>query len=224
MKIFVIHGDDSKSGYGRLKKYIDTAKKRSWEIAYIDSESNRSISEVISSNSLFSTERFFIVKDIKIFKNDDFAWINKKRDALRGNLIIYSNTVISQTFLKKFEKIEKVEEFKLPFLIYKFLDSFYPKNSKNCFMLFQELLEHEPVEFVFSFLARHIKDLYWVNLKNTPNYPTWRISKLKTQSSKFGHGELKKILNKFSLIDYKNKIGEANLKDELDLIIATSLE
>lgn len=224
MKIFVIHGDDTQKGYARLSKFVETAKKRSWEVVYIDSDSQNSLSEVVTSPTLFGGERFFIAKDLKIFKDEDFEWINKKKDSLIGNLVIYSNTTLPLSSIKKFTKVDKIEEFKLPFLVYKALDAFYPGNTKSFIGLFREVTENEPTELFFSMLAKHVRDLFWSLQKVTPGVPSWRISKLSSQAKKFGEKKLKKIINKLSLIDYKTKTGEADLTRELDLLAVTSLE
>jgi DNA polymerase III delta subunit len=64
MKIIVLHGEDTNKSYERLKKFINVAKERSWEVDFLD-DSNLSIKENLSSSSLFGGERFFILKDIK---------------------------------------------------------------------------------------------------------------------------------------------------------------
>lgn len=36
MKIIILHGDDNVKSYERLKKFIDTARNRSWEVSFLD--------------------------------------------------------------------------------------------------------------------------------------------------------------------------------------------
>lgn len=64
MKIILLHGEDTIKSYERLKKFIDTAKNRSWEVVNVD-QSPTSFEETLSSTSLFGNERFFILRDIK---------------------------------------------------------------------------------------------------------------------------------------------------------------
>ena len=63
MKIIILQGDDERRLYERLVKFIETARSRSWEVAYLDDPA-LSIQEQLSSSSLFGSERFFIVRDI----------------------------------------------------------------------------------------------------------------------------------------------------------------
>ena len=220
MKIFVIHGDDTTKSYARLVTFIETAKKRSWEVVYID-EVNASPREVLSTPSLFGDERFFILKDLKKLSEKDFDWINSSN--IVGNLVIYSDKKIPATTLKKFKKIEKAEEFSLPFIIFKFLDYVYPGNAKLVLKSFSELATSQAPEFIFSLVSKQIRDLYWSTLKDKPSFPPWKMQKINSVASKFKEGQLKKIIKKLASIDFKAKTGKAIIKDELELLFAEEL-
>jgi hypothetical protein len=91
--------------------------------------------------------------------------------------------------------------------------------------LLREVLKKEAPEFVFSLIARHIRDMYWANLEdNNLSYPSWRISKLKSQARKFKEGGLKDLIQKLSEIDVNVKTTRDNITDSLDLLFATELE
>ena len=77
MKIIVLHGEDSLRSYERLQKFIDVAKSRGLEIEKIYDKS-KSVSEVLSSTSLFTPERFFVLEDISLITNVDGEWLKKK--------------------------------------------------------------------------------------------------------------------------------------------------
>lgn len=230
MKIIVLHGDDEKKLYERLSKFVETAKSRSWEVSYLDDKS-QSIQEQLSSPSLFGAERFFIVRDVTRLGKKELEWISKNIANLSGNLIIYHEGYISQTILKGLRSLPagrqgyKVEEFKLPVILWNFLDNIYPGNSEKCIKQFHQTIEKQAPEFIFTLIAKLFRDLYWVKTdeKSMP-YPPWRISKLKIQSEKFKVESLKEIINKLAEIDIKVKTSKANLIDELDLLMVKQLE
>ncbi|HUC94734.1 MAG TPA: hypothetical protein VMR19_01880 [Candidatus Saccharimonadales bacterium] len=224
MKIIVLHGDDERKLYERLSKFIDTAKSRSWEVAYLDDRS-QSIQEQLSSPSLFGSERFFIVRDITRLGKKELAWIAKNSNTLPGNLIIYHEGYVSQTILKSLPKDIKVEEFKLPVILWNFLDNLYPGNLKKSIGKFHQIIEKEAPEFIFTLIAKLFRDLYWVktDAASLP-YPSWRVGKLKTQSSKFTTDQLKNLINKFAEIDIKVKTSTTDLISELDLVMIKQLE
>ena len=224
MKIIVLHGDDSLRSYERLQKFIDVAKSRGLEIEKIYDKS-KSVSEVLSSTSLFTPERFFVLEDISLITKGDGEWLKKKIDELDGTLVIFHEGTISKTFLKSIPAPTKIEEFKLPKLIWSFLDSFWPGDATNALKLLHKLTENEPIEFVFALLARHLRDLYWVqnDVKSVP-YPSWRVGKLTQQANKFKNSKLSKIINDLADADIKSKTSSENLLDLLDFIIATKLK
>ena len=224
MKIIILHGDDTEKSYARLKKFIDVAKERSWEVAYID-ESNQKLEEVLSTSSLFGGERFFILKDIKKLGKKEIAWINKKYTEISGNLIIYHDAIINQTLLKSLPKDSKIEEFKLPVLLWNFLDGIIPGNAETSVRTFHKIVERQPVEFIFSLIAKHMRDLYWVNTDPvSTGFPPWKAGKLKSQASKFSEEKLKEIIGLLSEIDVEVKTSKADLTSELDLLLLKHLE
>src|SRR3989337_2899962 len=124
MKIIVLHGEHNLKSYDRLKKFVETARERAWEIVNID-ESSFSIPETLSGTSLFQTERFFVLKDVKKLDKKNLDWISKNLDSIKGNLIIYSDDLISQLILKALPKNTKVEAYTLPKIIWGFLEHLY---------------------------------------------------------------------------------------------------
>lgn len=223
MKTIVLHGDDTLKSYERLRKFIETARQRSWEVTYLD-DSSQSISENLSASSLFGAERFFILRDIKKMGKKEITWLNKKYKELPGNLIIYHEGELNQSFLKSLPE-PKIEEFKLPKIIWLFLESMRPGESEQSLKQFHKIIEIEPVERVFSLIAKQMRDLYWVKVSPaTTGYQPWKISKLKNQGSKYSLKLLKEIIDEFAEIDIKVKTGKADLVSALDLAIIKLLE
>jgi hypothetical protein len=212
MKIIVLHGDDTAKSYERLSKFIETAKKRSWEIV---------TNEFPNTPSLFGTERLIIYRDFTLLSKNDI----KNFDRFEGTLVIYHQGELPQTFIKQMPPDFKMEKFELPKILFTFLESFYPGNGIRSIKLLHDLVKNSAVELVFFMLARHLKDLYWVSIDpKTNQYQSWRLSKLQSQSEKFGIEKLKQIISKLSDIDILVKTSKADLLTELDLLIVKHLE
>jgi len=224
MKIIVLHGDDERKLYDRLSKFIETAKSRSWEVAYLDDPA-LSIQEQLSSSSLFGNERFFIVRDISRLGKKELEWLSKKSKDLSVNLIIYHEGFISQAILKSLPKDIKIEEFKLPVILWNFLDGIYPGNAERSIKTFHQLIEKEAPEFIFTLIAKLFRDLYWVKVDSSSlSYQSWRISKLKSQSAHFTVQQLQQLISLLADIDIKVKTSKSDLISELDLLIIKQLE
>jgi DNA polymerase III delta subunit len=224
MKIIVLHGDDERKLYDRLTKFVETAKSRSWEVAFLD-DPNLSIQEQLSSPSLFGNERFFIVRDIKRLGKKELEWIKNNSPDLSGNLIIYHEGYLPQSILKSLPKESKIEEFKLPVMLWNFLEGLSPGNSEKSVEKLHQLIEKEAPEFIFTLIAKLFRDLYWVKTDAVSlPYPSWRVGKLKAQSSKFTLDQLANIIEKLAEIDIKVKTSKSDLTSELDLLIIKQLE
>lgn len=224
MKIIILHGDDERKLYSRLQRFVETAHNRSWEVDYLDDQAIK-LQEALSSTSLFSNERFFILRDIKRLGKKEIEWLNKKYTDLSGNLIIYNEGYISKTILSSLPKDIKIEEFKLPVIIWSFLEHFYPGNSEKCIQEFHKIIERDAPEFIFTLIAKLFRDLYWVKTDAVSMpYPPWRTAKLKVQSEKFKVKQLKEIINKLAEIDIEVKTSKADLVSSLDLLMIKQLE
>lgn len=212
MKIIVLHGDNSEASYERLIKFIDTAKKRNWEIV---------TDEFPNTPSLFGNERLIIYRDFSLLTKNDI----KNFDRFDGTLVIYHDGILPQTFLKLMPNDFKMEKFELPKILFTFLESFYSGNSTRTLKLLHNLIKAEAIELVFFMLARHLKELYLVSIDpKTSQYPSWKLSKLKFQAEKFKLEKLKQIIDLLADIDIAVKSSKADLLASLDLTIVKQLE
>ncbi|MFV1917153.1 MAG: hypothetical protein ACC618_01550 [Patescibacteria group bacterium] len=225
MKIFVIHGDYTIKSYERLHEIINSSKKKGWVIERISAKDSLSLPERLTAKSLFENKNLYVVNELNSLTKADFEWLKKKSDGLEGHLVLYSGGTVGKRALNFLAKGYKVEEYKLPKLIWKFLESFYPGNAKNSLELLHEVIKNEAPEFVFALLARQMRDVYWVSLeaKSVP-YPSWRVGKLRGQAKKFKNGQLEKIIKELAEADIKAKTSKTSLQDSLDFLIATHLE
>ena len=222
MNIYLIHGDNSLKSYERLQMYIDKAKKNKWEIEYINSD-DKNIKDLLISNNLFIKKRLLIINKYNLINNDLLKLINKLDNDI--NIIIYHDKFIPASFIKKLKGVKKNEVFKLSKYLWKFIDNFYPGNTKTCLRFFREAVKSDPVELIFTVLVGHLKDVYLVSISDSNlNYPSWRIYKLKNISNKYTLTKLKKTIDELSKIDLNVKTSSATLKDELDLFILRKLE
>ena len=224
MKIIVLHGDNTLESYKRLLAFIKEARSRGWEVKRITNTSI-DIPEALISDSLFSTNRIVVVEGVSLITKKVISWIKKKGKSINTTFVIYHPGVINKTFTKSLPKIDKTEEFSIPKLIWSFLGSFYPENAKNTLLLLHEIVKTEALEFVFSLLAKQVRDLYWVKVDpESMPYPSWRTGKLRQQSQKFSESLLTQIIDELADADTKSKTTDSNLLDLLDFIIVDKLK
>jgi DNA polymerase III delta subunit len=152
--------------------------------------------------------------------------INKKELArASGTIVIYNEGEINKNFLKNLPEGTKIEEFKLPKLIWNFLENIRPANGEKIIRDFHRIIENEPPELVFSLIAKQFHDLYRVKISpNSRNFPLWKIGKLKSQAKYFSLEELKALIAKLAEIDIEVKTGRAELAPSLDVLFLKRLE
>jgi DNA polymerase III delta subunit len=226
MKTILLSGDHLTKSYERLSKFMEVAKRRGWEIISLDGGGVENLPEKLSTQPLFPKEILYILKEVNKIKKNDLKWLNKNFPNLPGTLVIYQEGNLNKDTSLLLPKEIKKEEFKLPRLIFNFLDSFYPGNTQNCLKLFHQLIQNEPPEFVFALLGRHLRDLYWIlDDPKTLKYESWRKEKLLKQGKYFGNKEkIAEIIDLMAEIDIKVKTSEATLTNLLDHLIITKLE
>lgn len=216
MKITLIHGEDRVSSRNKFQELKCIAKEKSWRVTKM---------MYPPITSLFDDKLLYVVDGLDLLTSKEITWISKNSDKYSVHLIIYSKTEVSASTLKLLPKDIKLQKFDLPKIIFTFLESFYPGNSNKVLSLLHILVRNEPLEFVFSLLARQIRDLYWLKIDSKgPGYPDWRLKKLNTQSVKFSPEKLKDVISVLAKIDIQSKTSALDLLPSLDLLIATQLE
>jgi DNA polymerase III delta subunit len=222
MNIYIIHGDNSIASYEKFREYLDKARNEGWEIINIDNK-DKTIKDVLRSYSLFNQKRIISIRNYNLIDKVTLDYLNNYKDDLE--LFIYHDNLIPPAFIQKLHSIKKNEVFRLSKHLWKFIDNFYPGNSKVLFYHLNESVKSDPIELIFSILTGYLKDLYlFLNSKKGLNYPPWRIQKIELLSSKFGKERLNEVINELANIDMKVKTTSTNLKDELDLFILRKLE
>lgn len=226
MKIILIHGDNLPKVAEILNNYVGRAKSKNWEIAKFNQEGNLSLSEFLSSGSLFGEKRLFLVDAVSKISPKEITWLKRHGEALQGYLLLLNEGALSPKIIKAFPRDIKIEEAKLPKLIFTFLDAFYPKNAPTVMKALKELIKSEPMEFIVALLGRRLRDLAWIKSGNRP-FPyenSWYIGKLSSQAKLFKDGQIEHLVSALAEADMAVKTSQASMNDLLDQIIITHLE
>jgi len=226
MKIILLQGDDLSSIKTRLILFKNEALKRNWSIEdFSFNDPKTKIEEILLADNLFTKDKLVIASGSEKMRKQDIEFLVSKSKALALTLVLVCDGVLPQRLLEKLGDEITKENYTLPKLIFKFLDSFYPGNTRECLRLFHKVINLEPVEFVFHLLAKQLRDIYWVRFSPSDiPYPSWKVSKLEELSSRFKDGQLEKIIDKLAQIDISVKKGQTDLASSLDLVISTWLE
>lgn len=170
--MIILHGEDANKSYGRLTVLTEELKSKQVEVITQDAEEIdiTELRQEIGSRGLFSSTKCFVIKNLLSStksKNKD-KLLEVLSQVTEHEVILWENKGVTATILKKFPEA-KVEAFSISPVIFKFLDSLRPENTKNIFLSWKKLLNEgtEP-EFVFAMIVRQIKLL--IQAKSGPSY------------------------------------------------------
>lgn len=210
--MIILHGEDANKSYGRLVAITDDLKSKQVEVVTQDAVDIdiTNLRQELGSSGLFGASKCFVIKNLlnsTKSKNKD-KLIEVLNQETGHEIILWENKGITATVLKKFPKA-KIESYSISPVIFKFLDSLRPHNSRNVLLSWKKLQSEgtEP-EFVFAMLVRQTKLL--IQAKSDPTfiklapYPTRLI---KEQSTYFTLDHLLDLYQKLYDIDVKLKTG-----------------
>lgn len=117
--------------------------------------------------------------------------------------------------LKKSDPELKVEEFTLPPIVFKFVESIRPGNQKEMLTLWRQYSSREEAEMAMAMICRQVRLL----LSPGGDLPPWQMSKLEKQAKYFGTEKLIKMQEELLTIDYRAKTGftGVSLSSQLEL-------
>ncbi|HUV43011.1 MAG TPA: hypothetical protein VMY36_03895 [Patescibacteria group bacterium] len=223
--MLIIHGDNQVESRQFLSSQIESAKSRDKEIIHFEGKNVdlEAIQTVLETKSLLGRENLIVIENLLAETPSKLIidYLNKNNPQ---NLIIWEEKELSQAKLKQIKA--KVQVFKLPTIIFKFLDSFLPGNSRFSLQLLRQAVNQSSAEGVFYMLARQVRYLIIANQLDkeglTGLHP-FQVQKIANQTKKFKLGELLTIHRKLLYIDWQQKTGQApmDLAGQLDLLIAS---
>lgn len=225
MKIIVLHGDDFEKLEKRRQSLIKEAKASKLDFSVFAPELN-SFAEQVSRRGLFGSEGLFICDETSKVPVKEIKWVLDHTQAIKGTLVFINHGFLNKTVEKLLPAQAEVDVFKLPRLIYSFLDSVYPGNSAKALGFYHRLATSEPPEYLIHMLGRHLRDLYWAakSPSTLPYKEDWRILKLTAQAKRFKKGQLEKLIGELAKIDIAIKTSSDSLSGLLDQLILTQLE
>ncbi|MEK7502363.1 MAG: hypothetical protein AAB609_02465 [Patescibacteria group bacterium] len=184
-----------------------------------------------SGGNLFFEEKNLAIENLlsknKAGKNLDglVAILNEHEG--KSNIIMWEEKEVSQKNLSLFPKAS-IQIFKIPKLIFNFLDNLKPGNGENLILIFQKLLENTPVEIILYMMVRQLRFLIAVSssdksdtIEELGKMAPWQKGKLERQAVFFGQGRLINLYDKLYNIDLSGKTGALSmpLADAIDFLL-----
>ncbi|MBN1262986.1 MAG: hypothetical protein JW991_01375 [Candidatus Pacebacteria bacterium] len=232
--MLILHGDNLAASREALVLEKERAGVEGREIVDLSARhlELETLKQSLESPSFFKSERLVVIESL--FSLPGSARKERllkylKKEEIKVKLIFWESKQLDGRSLRPFASQAQIRLFKLPALIFKFLDSLNPKNSKTALLLLNNTLKNQPPELVFYLLCRRIRDLIVVKdlgKKGLAGLAPWQQARLLTQAGFFSLEKLIEIYAVCLKIDWEQKTGRSwhSLEGELDLLVLSLLE
>lgn len=219
--ITILHGGDIVSSRKVLEAIRASHDKQDTIILDAKKTDFSSLKLALETPAFFSHSRLVIL--------ENFFGTNPKKESLDylssgeplADLVVWENKEISQRLPAKLSRSAQIRLFKTPAVVFKFLDSLYPKNARDGLLLLHKTLEKSSASLVFYLLVRHVRELILVKSGQRKGLAFWKLRKLLAQVEYFSFESLRKLYRKLLLIDLQQKTGQSrfDLIGELEMIV-----
>lgn len=224
--ITLIHGDDLEK---LEKSIIDLTSGTKVERIDGTKAKIKELEEKILGKSLFGDECIFLIEGLfkSKVKKELIQFIFLHAEDL--SIVLIERSKLNKRDLGAY-KFNAVIEHTLPQYYFKFLDDFYPGNSKNLEKLYNELLKTMTAEQIYYSLIKRIRSLIAVKTSALSHseivrFAPWQIGKLKQQAKFWQEKDLVDFYKKLFEIETKMKSSQmpSALDKYLDMTIITEL-
>ncbi len=211
--ITLLHGDNIEASRAELVRLKNEAKGK--EIRSIDGRGldATTLTQALGSNSLFGGDVLVTIENLfsKLGKKTKLIeqLANMLSDAAKDtDIILWEDKEIGVTVSKSLGSSLKVMPFKIPSIIFQFLDGLHPQSAKVLIPMYQQLVQSEAPELVLSLISRRLRQLLIVAGGETPDgLQGWQVGKLTSQAKFFTIEVLTSMYKKLLDMEYSLKTG-----------------
>jgi hypothetical protein len=190
--INIILGDDVGESRNEFIKLKEDYKNKGYEIYLLNQFNLLELDKwLYHSESLFSKKKVFFAENLLSQKENKS--LLKNYDTLDKEVdFIFWEEKLEEKVARRIFKHAKILSFKLPYNIFKFLDSIYPVNLKMVINYLNSLSGTVDENIILYMLGRRIRDLILIknNLKPEKKLADWQVFRLKNQAKNWTNDQL----------------------------------
>jgi len=188
--ITLLHGDFIEASRSELNRLKQAAIGR--ELRELDGRTvvESDLTQSLESSSLFGEDTVVIIERLFSKIGRQPKRIEKLCALLAGDwstdIILWEDKELGATVVKQLGSKAQVRLFKLPVLIFQFLDSIRPNNASQVLGIYEKLMADVAPELAFSMLVKRVRQLIQLSDGGSPaGLAGWQISRLTTQTKSF---------------------------------------
>lgn len=210
--ITLLHGDHielSRNELNRLKAAATGKEVRVLDGRTID---QANLTQALESHSLFGGDTVIFIESLfgKLGKKPKLIEALAKilvASAGSADIILWEDKEVGATVLKNLGKVD-VHLFKLPTIIFKFLDGIAPHRTKTQLDLFHTVVVDSAPELILSMIVKRVRQLIQLHDGVTPvGLAGWQASRLTQQAKLFSMDKLITMHTELLSMEHSTKTG-----------------
>lgn len=224
----LLHGNNTVASRAELVRLVEKAKEEGQEVIRLDGgqAQETDLVQALESGSFLGKGRMVVLENFLNQARKTTSFIDQiKRSQTAYPLVFWEGKSVSPATIKRLGQWRLSErEFKIPPLLFRFLDLVAPGRNEANLRLFRQVIVTESAELIFYLLARQVRLLLLAKSGSLgAEVPSWKADRLKRQASLFAEEELIGLYRKLLEIDASQKTGQAALplSSQLDLLLAS---
>lgn len=224
--ITLLHGENTAASRNRFQQLQDEAIGTVISLD-LSSQMGSDPLAALQATGLFSETQFAAIENAISTKS-----LEKLIPYGLSDAVFWEGKKLTPTQITSFSKIfpkGTVLEFKVDQVVFKFVESIRPGNTREMVTLFHQYLKTDVPEIIFTMIVRQFRFLILAstNEKNGPEEwlkASWQKAKLAAQAKAFSPTVLREKYQQLNDIDFRNKTGqlvEGSLERALELFLLT---
>lgn len=222
--ITVFCGDDIVTSRKAFLEAINTYKLKGFEASKFNGKdlTVEVIESFTNPTSLFGEKKFLAIEGLLSgTKSKDKENIIKRIASLiQCFIVVWENKEFTKFEQPKFGNSFVFKNFKLPSVLFEFMDKIAPGKTKENLTMLHKTCESVDPAYLFLMLVRQIKLLILASDNEVSDIPSWQSGKLIRQAKLFEKEKLHGIYKNLLEIDYRQKTSGSpfEILGELDLL------
>lgn len=222
--ITVFCGDDIVASRKAFLEAIDAYKLKGFEVSKFNGKdlTVEILESYTNPTSLFGEKKILAVEGLLSgTKSKEKENIIKRIVSLtQCFIVVWENKEFTKFEQPKFGSEFVFKNFKLPSILFEFMDKIAPDKTKENLTMLHHVCETVDGTYVFLMLVRQIRLLILASDNEVSDIPSWQSGKLIRQAKLFKKEDLHNIYRNLLEIDYRQKTSGSpfDIAGELDLL------
>lgn len=210
--ITLIHGDNIEASRFELTRLLSLAKGK--EIRELNGRGldQNALTQALESSSLFGGDTLVVIENLFGKLGRKIKLIESLATLIRNSssdVIVWEDKELSPSVIKSLGNCT-IKLCKIPVIIFQFLDSLRPHDSKNLILLYQRVVQTQVAEITYTLLVRRVRQLIQLLDGVIPDgLAPWQATRLTGQARLFTMDKLISMHKQLLTMDIAIKTGES---------------